>query len=45
MSTTLGGEQSPLGMEGYTMLGENFMDYTCHVFSEMRLMVEGAVQL
>lgn len=27
------------------MLGENFMDYTCHVFSEMRLMVEGAVQL
>jgi hypothetical protein len=32
-------------MEGYTMLGENFIDYTCHVFSEMRLMVEGAVQL
>lgn len=27
------------------MLGENFMDYTCHVFSEMRLIVEGAVQL
>lgn len=27
------------------MIGENFMDYTCHVFSEMRLMVEGAVQL
>ena len=27
------------------MLGENFMDYTCHVFSEMRLMVEGAIKM
>lgn len=27
------------------MIGDDFMNYTCHVFSEMRLMVEGAVQL
>ena len=34
MRTNPGGEQSPLDMEEYTMLGENFMDYTCHMFSE-----------